>query len=76
LLPDFARGLLAGGGHVGQSHITWCGTRQAMWELQQLIRAATGVGAPLVGREGKRHTVTWVDTNEVTALRRWLRSQG
>jgi hypothetical protein len=76
LLPDFARGLLVGGGHADNSRITWGGTRQAMTELQQLIRTATGVGAPFVGREGKRHTITWVDTNEVTALRRWLRSQG
>jgi hypothetical protein len=47
-----------------------------MTELQQLIRAATGVGAPRVGQEGKRHTITWSDTEQVTAIRRWLRSQG
>jgi hypothetical protein len=66
--------LLDAAGHADNSHVTWGGTRQAMSELQQVIRA-TGVGAPLIGRESKRHTITWTDTNQVLAIQRWLRSQ-
>jgi hypothetical protein len=71
-LPHLARGLFVGCGQVEESHITWVGTGRAMGELENLIRAATGLSSPQKGRLGKSHSLSWDTPQEVRALSAWL----
>jgi hypothetical protein len=71
-LPHLARGLLVGGGQVEESRLTWNGTERVTRELEDLIRAATGVAAPEKRRAGKLHRISWSAPQDVQILTAWL----
>jgi hypothetical protein len=72
-VPYLARGLLVGAGSVTNARITWAGTASAMGELEALIRAATGVSAPVITSLGKSHSLSWHTPDELRTLWEWLR---
>jgi hypothetical protein len=44
-----------------------------MNELEDIIRAATGISAAQKGRRGKSHSLSWDTPNDVRVLSAWLR---